>query len=1169
MEEKKRNSKFWEDNNTDNKWPMFVNNPAWNEREGWPHVKVTLEIYLDNYSPHQAEDGLQPPLSMPKLCKTWQQICLFQESFRRTVAGIRSEFMELHPPFSRQFDALCARWLNILHTVESRKGDVTMIVRRRNNSDMILTIREISRLWHPAATAWNHLFMKAFPRKGWKEYRIAYHFLPHLARLPLTMTLNLEPLLCLNKEFTNLLTHWFLAVFVQRWSYHGRPTNELELQRAGPALLLAKGVALVEIALLSRRSVNGHATMTKTLFEYKIPDALPEVYHYIHEFKEYASYHGLHPTDANQFPWNSIADHKVIVDMMKRPLIDVFFRLMETPVPQGNWEGNVEILLAIRWNLIWRIECIDLWILQIRLLLDTPPQHGAVATQLRRRFEILREWHILITVAGRCILSFEEVFISEAKERHFGEDMRKITNQATREATKRCGSQWISLAKKLGKYVILLKAFQKEFPTTLEAALDHNSMFVDDERIIFSSPSSLVGHPTLPSETEVKRIPRTTMGAPDHNLTTANRTHWCLVQHSVTIDLRPLGQNQLVPLLAHVSCLTQTSFPTCGPVTLTPLLLAQDTVISWYKYEGKVDTRPDLILDEAQHKNWDSFLPYYFKIRNKNSMTKAVEFDLFPRFPQQNDVIIGVEVFEEDLDELEYNSEHKSAHQDLSILGLTQGIPHVESERKIPTPIAEINVSAPVLVDPIEDVQPSPSPDSKSINDLQTVESGIDPNEVRLEMKIYRDSCKTPDSELPDSDSSLTPADQDEHDVTEDEDFVVQIWNCQGCEITNIPIGTRCWICDRAKNPKRRFWKCFRCEHYRQISWRCNACGANKDTLPDDPEIQPYSDKHAWECSHCATYGISPTMDKCPGCHYDRSLIQVDNKRRSRLAKEITGTPTIGNEKLFLLERIWNMKRDENVFMSTEGMLFRRMEAKDPESKARYFAMHPLGYHIHCPEYSDPKLNNDTWPCKKCAHQNNVKWEYCRSCLKDRYLDVMGLQSSQWQCLYCRRTPISDDEKVCPNCDWVRPVKPTTVARVEQISSQVAKMRISERKSGRNLNNKNPGTHDAKAPTMVKLEKKKITDGKVSVPNSKTTQRTLGKITTKPQNVPPPSKTNRKKEDKNASDSDHSVASTRSVRSFQNAPSRNRPTTRSSARQNAPTVRRPSPRWNLHDETMD
>ena len=586
MENKTSRSRTWLTNNIDGKWHDFPAITVWAESQGWPLMKVTLQDYITPIGVYHTGDPIATQQLQRKVSNTWKQMCQVGESFFNTVTGIRSEFLELHPPYSRRFDALCARWVSIFHTVESRKRDVVLAVRRRKPMDMIRVIREVANIWSPAANQWNDLFARAFPRKGWKEYIIAYNFSSSLDRIPYLTTIEFIHLLPqINNDLTNLLSHWYLAAFVQKWTYHGRPDNELELQRAGPAMLLSKSIALAEMAHRAREEI-GPDDHSADYFEHKELEVMNKVLVYIKEMYIFCRYHGLHPIDANQFPWNPITDFAEAVNALKSPTYDVFYQLLETPSIEGCDQNGVDSLLTVRWNLMWRMECMDLWILRTRLLLAMPPQWGALYSHYQTEWVELYGWHVNLAENLTNILASEEQMIPRVPNPSSPLAPRQNLVHTTTKIAESCGARWRIMADPIADYVKEVRRFSDHFPSTLNLATDPESVFLDDDRIIFSNPSSIIGHPVIPHSHSLRgeHVKPSEQG---WSLTMSTHTHWCLVRHSLVIHFTASGPQRTLPALAFLSCLTRVFTPAWRPITISSTLLAQDLVISLYKYGGK------------------------------------------------------------------------------------------------------------------------------------------------------------------------------------------------------------------------------------------------------------------------------------------------------------------------------------------------------------------------------------------------------------------------------------------------------------------------------------------------------------------------------------------------------------------------------------------------------
>ena len=657
MEHKNARSKFWLTHNAEERWQDFLLVPVWMESEGWPLLKVTLHDFI--LSAGIQHNGNPEPIlsSQAELSMVWRKICKVSKSFHMTVTGIRTEFLELHPPFSRRFDALCARWINIFHKVDSRKRDVVLAVKRRRPADMTLIIQEVAKVWYPAANSWNDLFARAFPRKGWEEYKVAYNFLPSLSRTVHSLPYDLVDFLPrLNPELTGLLSHWYQAAFVQKWTYHGRPDNELELQRAGPALLLAKGVALIEMAHIVRKGSNPKESKIN-FFEYEERVTMIEALQHIKEIYGFCTYHGLHPIEANQFPWNHTVDFTDTVKMMKIPVEEFFYQLLETPSVEGSDKESVDSMLTVRWNLIWRMECLDIWILRTRLLLDMPPHYGALKRCYLQKWTELYSWFVSLTERVMQILASEEEIINRMMKPEPPLDPRQTLVRAITKAIECSGLRWNYIADPITGLLEGIRKFRDSFPLTLDLATNPEAVFIDDDKIIFGNPSSISGHPVLPIEPMHNNRNPTNRSAKEWSLATTARTPWSLVRHSFAMDFSPLGPLQRTPILAHISCLIQVSGPMGRQITLTSNLLAQDLVISIHKYGNRADKGPDQKMNDYDHATWDRYLPVDFRSRKreaKGEVKEVKEFDLFPRFPRPCDLppIYGNEIFDEDLEEL-------------------------------------------------------------------------------------------------------------------------------------------------------------------------------------------------------------------------------------------------------------------------------------------------------------------------------------------------------------------------------------------------------------------------------------------------------------------------------------------------------------------------------------
>ena len=136
-----------------------------------------------------------------------------------------------------------------------------------------------------------------------------------------------------------------------------------------------------------------------------------------------------------------------------------------------------------------------------------------------------------------------------------------------------------------------------------------------------------------------------------------------------------------------------------------------------------------------------------FRSRGKESKSEAKEFkefDLFPRFPRSNKIppIVGLELFDEDLQELEYNSEVKMV-EPIIISGLTQGTAPIEFERKMAVLVAEVKASIPT---------PESPPTSCSSSDNEASEHKV----PRRRRRGYSDAYHSPDYESSDSNELLT-----------------------------------------------------------------------------------------------------------------------------------------------------------------------------------------------------------------------------------------------------------------------------------------------------------------------------------------------------------------------------------------------------------------------------
>ena len=242
MENKTSRSRTWLTNNADGKWHDFLAITVWAESEGWPLMKVTLQDYITPIGVYHTGTPLPRNNCNAKFPTRGNRCVKWANPFFNTVTGIRSRvFGDSTHPYSRKFDALCARWISIFHTVElPEEGCCPGDKKKETNRHDPCHPRHSEDLESGEPTNGIPFSQGLSPGRGGKNTRSRTIFHPSLTRSHIFRPLDLFDLLPqINNDLTKLLSHWYLAAFVQKWTYHGRPDNELELQRAGPAMLLA------------------------------------------------------------------------------------------------------------------------------------------------------------------------------------------------------------------------------------------------------------------------------------------------------------------------------------------------------------------------------------------------------------------------------------------------------------------------------------------------------------------------------------------------------------------------------------------------------------------------------------------------------------------------------------------------------------------------------------------------------------------------------------------------------------------------------------------------------------------------------------------------------------------------------------------------------------------